>query len=100
MITDDGTRRLTIPADLDETMMKIMRETAISAYLTLGCKGLALLDLYYTDKEGVLIGEVNTMPVLSEDASYPQLMADLGMRYPYLIRKLIEQANEHADCAF
>lgn len=100
IVSANGIRSLKIPADLDETMMKIMRETAITAYLTLGCKGLALLDLYYTDKEGVLIGEVNTMPVLSETASYPRLMADLGMRYPYLIRKLIEQAVEHDDSAY
>ena len=100
IVSKDSQCSLVIPADLDETMMQIMRETAISAYLTLGCKGLALLDLYYTDKDGVLIGEVNTLPALSESASYPRLMADLGMRYPYLIRKLIEQAVEHADRAF
>ena len=48
----------------------------------------------------ILLGEVNTMPELSDSAAYPKLMADLGMRYPYLLDKLIEQAIEHADRSF
>ncbi len=92
-----GENGLIIPAELDEQTAQFMRETAISAYCALDCKGLALLDIYYTEERGVLVGEANTLPGLYKHASYPLLMADLGMRYPYLLQKLIEQAIEHAD---
>lgn len=97
IIRSDEGRKLVTPADLDDQIANIIREIAINAYKTLDCNGLALLDLYYSDAGDILVGEVNTMPALSEDADYPQLMADLGMRYPYLLRKLIEQAIEHSD---
>ena len=91
---------LTIPANLDDQTVHIMRDLAISAFCVLECSSLALVDIYYTNRGDILLGEVNTMPELSDKAAYPKLMADLGMRYPYLLDKLIEQAIEHADRSF
>ena len=99
-ITGDSEDDLTIPADLDEQTVHIMRDLAISAFCILECSSLALVDIYYTNRGDILLGEVNTMPELSDSAAYPKLMADLGMRYPYLLDKLIEQAIEHADRSF
>ena len=96
----DRKGKLTIPADLDDQTVHIMRDLAISAFCILECSSLALVDIYYTDRGYILLGEVNTMPELSDTAEYPELMADLGMRYPYLLDKLIEQAIEHADRSF
>ena len=99
-IIKDGGERLIIPAELDDTASRIIREMAISAFETLDCSSLALFDVYCTDRGDILIGEINTMPELTEIAAYPELMSDLGMRYPYLLEKLIEQAFEHADRPF
>ena len=97
---EKGERALILPAELDEHEFQFIRETAIAAYCSLDCRGLALLDIYCTESGNILVGEVNTLPDLDEQAAYPQLMADLGMRYPYLLEKLIEQAAEHADRGF
>ena len=97
IIHENNGKTLLIPADLDDSIASVMRQTAIEAFCALDCKEIALLDLYHSARGDFLIGEVNTMPALSEDASYPRLMADLGMRYPYLLEKLIQQAMEHAD---
>ncbi|MCQ2417819.1 MAG: D-alanine--D-alanine ligase [Oscillospiraceae bacterium] len=96
-IIHDNGKAVTVPADLDDTISKIVRDYAILAYQTLECASLALFDFFYTEQGGILLGEVNTLPDLSEDAIYPMLMSDLGMRYSYLIEKLIEQAVEHSD---
>ncbi len=88
---------LTVPADLDDTTAQTIRELAITAYQTLECRSLALFDLFYTKRGDILFGEVNTLPELTENAIYPVLMGDLGMRFRYLLEKLIEQAIEHAD---
>ncbi len=99
-ITNGSEDELIIPADLDDQTVHIMRDIAISAFCILECSSLALVDFYYTNRGDILLGEVNTMPSLSDQAAYPKLMADLGMRYPYLLDKLIEQAIEHADRSF
>ena len=92
--------KLVIPAAIEDALVPTLREIAIQAYTALDCKELALFDFFYTDNGEILLGEVNTMPSLAEDAIYPQLMNDLGMRYTYLLEKLIEQALEHADRGF
>ncbi|HAG13502.1 MAG TPA: D-alanine--D-alanine ligase A [Ruminococcus sp.] len=96
----DDKKQIIVPADLDDDTARIMRELAINAYCALECQSLALFDLYCTERGDILLGEVNTMPELAEAAAYPTLMADLGMRYPYLVEKLIEQAIEHSDRVF
>ena len=93
----DEKGKMVIPAELDDETVRIIREMAISAFCTLECCSLALFDVYCTERGDIMIGEVNTMPELTEIDAYPELMADLGMRYPYLLEKLIEQAVEHAD---
>ena len=98
-LTGGSDQALKIPADIDDHTMQFIRETAIRAFHVLECRALALMDIYISPRGDILLGEVNTMPVLTEDAAYPQLMADLGMRYQYLLDKLIEQAAEHADSA-
>lgn len=101
MVKDEnGEEKLIVPTDIDDTAHSIIREIAIQAYTALDCKELALFDFFYAENGEILLGEVNTMPALAEDAPYPMLMNDLGMRYSYLLEKLIEQALEHADRGF
>lgn len=99
-ISGEGEHKIIIPADLDDTAVRIIRELATDAFRTLECSSLALFDFYCTERGDILLGEVNTMPELFEAAAYPALMSDLGMRYPYLLDKLIEQAIEHSDRSF
>lgn len=99
-LIDGGNGKMIIPAELDDTTVRIIREMTISAFCALECTALALFDVYWTERGDILLGEVNTMPELTEIAAYPELMADLGMRYPYLLEKLIEQAVEHSDRSF
>lgn len=97
---ESGTVTMKVPTDIDETTTEIIRQLAISAYTALDCKELALIDFFYAENGEILLGEVNTMPALAEHSPYTMLMNDLGMRYSYLLEKLIEQAMEHADRGF
>lgn len=91
---EDG--RAIIPAPFDDTFCKPVRDLAMRAFTALGCRELALF--HFIDYEGeVVITSVESAPDLSEHSVYSELMADLGMRYPYLLEKLIEQAIEHSD---
>ncbi len=87
-----------VPAALDELLSDTVRKLALDAFNTLECRGLALVDFHFAESGEILVDEVNTAPILSENAAYPLLMNDLGMRYGYLLDKLIQQAVEHAGC--
>ncbi|MBE6847706.1 MAG: ATP-grasp domain-containing protein [Ruminococcus sp.] len=89
-----------VPADLDEEIAEAARNMALEAFRVLEGRGLALVDFHYAENGALLLDELNTAPDLSADAPYPTLMNDLGMRYSYLLDKLIQQAMEHADRGF
>ncbi|MCM1226264.1 MAG: D-alanine--D-alanine ligase [Clostridium sp.] len=86
-----------IPAALPEETIKEIRETAISAYKAMGCKGLSRVDFFLSEDDEVILNEINTMPGFTSISMYPMLMADLGMTYGYLIDKLIEQAIDNSE---
>lgn len=88
---------LYIPAEISDESTKVIRETAITAYKAMGCKGLSRVDFFLTDDEEVILNEINTMPGFTSISMYPKLMEDLGMTYSYLIDKLIEQAIDNAE---
>ncbi len=85
------TARLTVPAELTDIELKEAQELARSAFLALGCSGLARVDFFYTDS-GWLLSEVNTMPGFTPISMYPKLFKESGIDYPELIAKLIERA--------
>jgi D-alanine-D-alanine ligase and related ATP-grasp enzymes len=85
------TARLTVPAELTDIELKEAQELAKSAFLALGCSGLARVDFFYTDS-GWLLSEVNTMPGFTPISMYPKLFKESGIDYPELIAKLIERA--------
>lgn len=91
---------LQVPATLDDAVAESIRNIALEAYRALECRGFALINFHYAANGEILLDEVNTVPSLAKQAPYPQLMSDLGMRYSYLLDKLIEQAIEHSDQGF
>ena len=88
---------LIVPAEISDEAEKEIRETAVNAYKAMGCKGLSRVDFFLTDDRQVVLNEINTMPGFTPISMYPKLMEDLGMTYPYLIDKLIEQAIDNAE---
>ena len=83
--------KLTVPAELTEEQLSKVQDLAKSAFVALGCKGLARVDFFLTDS-GWLLSEVNTMPGFTPISMYPKLFKEFGIDYPELIAKLIERA--------
>ena len=88
---------LVVPADLTNEMQLSIKETAVTAYKALGCKGMARVDFFLTDNGELLLNKIGTSPGLRSGSVYPKLMDHLGMPLPYLIDKLIEQALENFE---
>src|SRR5699024_481517 len=64
------------------------------AYQTLGCAGMARVDVFLTLENDVVINEINTLPGFTNISMYPKLWQASGLSYTDLITRLIELALE------
>lgn len=78
-----------VPADISEAARQLVQETAKTIYRTLGCTGLARVDLFLTNDEQVILNEVNTLPGLTSYSRYPRMMAAAGLPLSEVIDRLV-----------
>jgi len=78
-----------VPADISDESRRLVQETAKVIYRTLGCKGLARVDMFLTDDGRVVLNEVNTMPGMTSYSRYPRMMAAAGLPISDMIDRLI-----------
>lgn len=85
--------KLYIPARIDEKISDEIRSTAIRAYKSLGCSGLARVDFFVRESDNkVLLNEPNTIPGFTSISMYPKLFNKTGIKYSELIDKLFTLA--------
>ena len=78
-----------IPADIPNELRERIRSLAVRAFTALGCSGVARVDFLYDNSSGELFyNEINTLP--GSLAFY--LWEPVGVKYPELLDKMIEQA--------
>lgn len=85
-----------IPAKLSAATMKKVQETAIAAFKTLECEGMARVDSFVTKDGKVLVNEINTIPGFTKISMYPKLWEASGLPYSKLLDRLIELALARA----
>ena len=88
---------LTVPAYLDESTTAVLQDMAKSAFIALGCEGIARVDFFLRSDGHVLINEINTMPGFTDISMYPKTFAASGVPYPELIDRLIRHALARAS---
>lgn len=83
------------PARLSETEVKIIEETALKAFHTIGCVDLSRVDIML-GKDGVpYVLEVNPLPGLDPvDSNFPYIAKCAGMNYAELMNRILEVAVE------
>lgn len=85
--------QLLAPAPLSEAQVEEVRRLALTAFDTLGCEGMARVDVFLDGRSGgFLINEVNAIPGFTSISMYPRLLAITGVPYPEVLRRLIEHA--------
>jgi D-alanine-D-alanine ligase len=90
----DGNTAMIIPADVSTEVEATLQDHAIKAFKVLDCSGLVRADFFVTDKNEVLINEVNTLPGFTPFSMFPLLWQHTGVNYAELIDQLIELAIE------
>lgn len=89
----DDSCQLLAPAPLETTQADAARELAIRVYTTLGCTGMARVDLFLDKASKELsVNEVNTIPGFTSISMYPRLWELTGLPYPDLLDELIRLA--------
>jgi D-alanine--(R)-lactate ligase len=83
---------VTVPADLPAAKREEIRATAKTIYRTLGCEGLARVDMFLEEDGRVVLNEVNTLPGFTSYSRYPRMMAAAGLGRSELIDRLISLA--------
>ena len=91
---EDSRTQLHIPADISDVLAERLRETAIEAYKSIDCAGLARVDFFVAKDGSFCLNEVNTIPGFTPMSMYPKLWEYAGLSYRDLITKLIELGLE------
>lgn len=88
----DGSARITVPAVLDDGIRDRIEMIALRAFDTLGCEGMARIDMFVTADGSVLVNEPNTIPGFTATSMYPVVWAAAGVAYPDLLDRLLQDA--------
>jgi len=88
---------VTVPAALDPHMETRVRNIAIAVAKTLGCQGLARVDLFLENESDIYVNEVATIPEFTVDSMCARLWEASGLSYPALIQRLVELAIERHE---
>ena len=81
-----------VPADISAEARSLVQETARTIYRSLGCRGLARVDLFLQDDGTVVLNEVNTFPGMTSYSRYPRMMAAAGLPLPEVIDRIVALA--------
>ena len=94
---DENGAILKIPAELPGDVVKQVQEVAIKGFKVLCCEGMARVDLFLTEKNEVVLNELNTIPGFTRISMYPKLWEASGVSYTELIDRLIQLAIERYE---
>lgn len=88
----DSKSKVIVDAKLPTALTKVIRQHALDAYDTLGCRGLARMDFLLSEDLIPYINEVNTMPGFTEQSQVPKMFAAAGTSYADLLDLLVRDA--------
>ena len=89
----DGATTVIAPAELPNEISAEVKRLALVAFQALGCRGLARVDFFYSDKGELIINELNTLPGFTPTSVYPKLWSKSGVSYSEIITDLIRNSR-------
>ncbi|NLM76958.1 MAG: D-alanine--D-alanine ligase [Ruminococcaceae bacterium] len=82
-----------VPAELDEKTQRMIRQYALKAHLSIGCRGMARVDFFLDKTDGTLyINEINTLPGFTSISIFPKAFEAAGLPLSELVHKLCRMA--------
>ncbi len=87
---DENAIDIVLPAKVDKEIMEEIMKISIAAYKALRCDDFARVDLFLTDKNEIIINEINTIPGFTNASMFPMMWQNMGLSYTELISELIQ----------
>jgi D-alanine-D-alanine ligase len=96
-----GMTEYIIPAPVDEAIRFAVKEYAVKAHRTLGCRGVTRSDFRFDNTEGgdgkIYILEINTHPGMTGTSLVPKMAGYAGTTFEDLVERLVKEARlDHA----
>jgi D-alanine-D-alanine ligase len=85
---------LEYPASLPLEIEQAIQAVAVKTFQVLCCEGMARVDFFLTEKNEIIVNEINTIPGFTRISMYPKLWEVSGISYTDLLDRLIELALE------
>jgi D-alanine-D-alanine ligase len=83
--------KITIPADLDPSITKQIKEIAIQSCKALNIFGFARVDFFLEKSSNkILLNEINTIPGFTTKSMFPMLWKASGLNIEELVAKLVD----------
>jgi D-alanine-D-alanine ligase len=79
------------PAPLPRAALERIRDSAVAAYLALGCRGFARVDFILNDGVPWFL-ELNTLPGVTKESLLPKAAVAAGWKLPDFFKRLVELA--------
>lgn len=89
---DENAYKISIPAMIDPMLYDEIRKIAVQVFKVLECEGLSRVDVFLTERNEIIVNEINTLPGFTAISMYPMLWKESGIEYKELITKLINLA--------
>jgi D-alanine-D-alanine ligase len=93
----DGATSIELPAAINQSAADKIRASAIQAFKSLGCSGLARVDFFLTESGEVIINELNTMPGFTATSVFPKMWEATGISYSEVITHLLQGAEKRTN---
>ncbi len=91
-----GGSRHVIPAEIPREIFEACLDYALRAHRALGCRGLSRTDFRWDEARGLgglILLETNTQPGMTPTSLAPEQAAAMGIPFPELCRRLVEDAT-------
>ena len=94
-----GNNEFTVPAPISDELTARVRQMAVTAFKAIDGSGLARVDFFLRNDNGMLlVNEINTMPGLTDASGWPKMWQGSGKGFTQVIDELIDLAiQRHAD---
>lgn len=87
-----GMSEFIVPARLSEEVTKHVKEVAVKAFVTAGCRGVSRIDFMMKDNIPYLL-EINTSPGMTAISDLPAQAAAMGIDYDHLVLNILQSAG-------
>lgn len=83
-----------VPAPLPEPVYKQAQELGLACHKVLGCRVFSRVDMIYTDRDEIVVLEVNTIPGLTSTSLLPKAARAKGISFEELCQQILRCSLE------